>query len=210
MDVPKLVKWRLDANAACGDGTLAPFAVLRVVDRDRRDSEPASAAEARHAVTVLFDEIRASLYRYLRWMGSTPEQTDDAIQEAFLRLYTHLGSGGSRENVRAWVFRVATNLIRDERRSVRWRRSDPLPEHSAGEAAFVDPIAGPEEIAAQNESNRRLSTAMQALPIEQQKCLALRSQGLRYREIGETLGIGTTTVSDLLQRAVRTLSKELP
>jgi RNA polymerase sigma-70 factor (ECF subfamily) len=204
MDVPKQVKWRL--NAAGGDGALAPFAIVRVLNREQADGD----VEARHTVTALFADVRASLYRYLRWLGSTPEQTDDAIQETFLRLYTHLESGGARDNVRGWVFRVAANLVRDERRSIRWRRSDPLPEHGAGEAEFVDPIANPEQIAAVNESNRRLQAAILALPLDQQKCLALRSQGLRYREIGELLGIGTTTVSDLLQRAVRALSRELP
>jgi len=210
MDVPKQVKWSLDADAACGDGAVAPFAIVRVLGREREAGAADRSAEARHAVTALFAEVRAALYRYLRWLGSTPEQTDDAIQETFLRLYAHLGSGGSRENVRAWVFRVAANLIRDERRSVRWRRSDPLPEPGGAERAFVDPVANPEETAAANESSRRLVAAIRALPLDQQQCLALRSQGLRYREIAELLGIGTTTVSDLLQRAIRKLSRELP
>lgn len=206
MGVSKQVKWRLEAGAACGDGALAPFQVLRVLGREQSSGE----AEAKDAVTSLFADLRPPLYRYLRWMGSTPEQTDDAIQETFLRLYRHLGAGGSRDNVRAWVFRVAANLVRDERRSVRWRRSDPLPGPSATEIGFVDPEANPEQLAAANESNQRLTAAIRALPEDQQKCLALRSQGLRYREIGELLGIGTTTVSDLLQRAIRTLSGELP
>jgi RNA polymerase sigma-70 factor, ECF subfamily len=205
MDVPKVVKWRLNADAACGSGTVAPFAgFARVLERERLQP-----ADARRTVVGLFDELRASLYRYLRWLGSTPAETDDAIQETFLRLHTHLCTGGSQENLRSWVFRVAGNLVRDERRSSRSRRSEPLDSQAQVTATLVDPIANPEQIALARESHRRLGIAIRKLPLDQQKCLALRGQGLRYREIGGILGIGTTTVSDLLQRAVRTLASEL-
>jgi RNA polymerase sigma-70 factor (ECF subfamily) len=44
----------------------------------------------------------------------------------------------------------------------------------------------------------------------EQECLALRSEGFRYREIGGILGIGTSTVADVLRRALDTLARELP
>ncbi|SPF34328.1 RNA polymerase, sigma-24 subunit, ECF subfamily (fragment) [Candidatus Sulfopaludibacter sp. SbA4] len=60
------------------------------------------------------------------------------------------------------------------------------------------------------ESHQRLEAAIRRLPADQRKCLALRSEGFRYREIAEILGIGVTTVADAVRRAVATLAKELP
>jgi RNA polymerase sigma-70 factor (ECF subfamily) len=161
-------------------------------------------------VIRLFDELRASLFRYLRWLGSTAEEADDTIQETFLRLHTHLQGGRSQENLRAWVFRVAVNLFRDERKSGHRRLSRPLESEMAASDAWADPSAGPEQLALAGESERRLHDAIRRLPVLEQECLALRSEGFRYRQIGEILGIGTSTVADAIRRALEALARELP
>ena len=167
------------------------------------------ASDAGAQVIRLFDELRASLFRYLRWLGSTAEEADDAIQETFLRLHTHLQGGRPQENLRAWVFRVAVNLLRDERKSGRRRLSRPL-ESEAASDSWADPAAGPEQLALAGESERHLRDAIRRLPVLEQECLALRSEGFRYRQIGEILGIGTSTVADAIRRALEALAKELP
>jgi RNA polymerase sigma-70 factor (ECF subfamily) len=177
---------------------------VSLLDRETRD-----VLGAEDEVIRLFDDSRAPLFRYLRWIGSSTEEADDAIQEAFLRLHAHLLAGGERQNLRAWVFRVAGNLVRDERKSGRRRFSRPLESEQHDRHSWADPAAGPEQRVLAGESERRLEVAIRRLPPDQQNCLALRSQGFRYREIAEILGVGTTTVADLLRRAVRKLSTEL-
>jgi RNA polymerase sigma-70 factor (ECF subfamily) len=76
--------------------------------------------------------------------------------------------------------------------------------------SWADPGASPEQLALAKESTRRLRAAIGRLPATEQECLALRSQGLRYREIAGILGIGTSTVADVLQRAFTALARELP
>ncbi len=168
------------------------------------------APDAAGQVIRLFDELRPGLFRYLRWRGASAEEADDAIQETFLRLHTHLMSGRSQENLRAWLFRVAGNLVRDERKSGRRRFSQPLESETTPIDSWADPAAGPEQLVLAGESAVRLRAAIHRLPAVEQDCLALRSQGLRYREIGGILGIGTSTVADVLQRALNTLARELP
>ena len=166
--------------------------------------------DAAALVVQLFDELRASLFRYLRWLGSTAEEADDAIQETFLRLHTHLLTGRSQENLRAWVFRVAGNLIRDERKSGHRRFVRPLDGEITWSDSWPDPSDSPEKLLLAGESARRLAAAIRRLPAVEQDCLALRSEGFRYREIGGILGIGTSTVADMLRRAMDTLARELP
>ena len=59
------------------------------------------------------------------------------------------------------------------------------------------------------ESAELLGAAIRRLPRDQRRCLALRGEGFRYREIAEVMGIGVTTVADALRRAVTTLTREL-
>jgi len=174
------------------------------------ERETPEARDATGQVVRLFDEFRESLFRYLRWLGSTPDEADDAIQETFLRLHAHLLARRSRENLRAWLFRVAGNLVRDERKSGRRRLNEPLEDRPQLGGSWADPGAGPEQLVLARESHQRLEAAIRRLPADQRKCLALRSEGFRYREIAEILGIGVTTVADALRRAVTTLAKELP
>ncbi len=188
------------------DGTLAPdTGFAGVLNREAPDTRDRVAQVIR-----LFDELRPGLFRYLRWRGSTPDEADDAIQETFLRLHAHLQTGGSQDHLRAWVFRVAGNLLRDERKSGRRRLSLPLEAESQMQARWVDPSAGPEQLVLAGESMRRLHAAIGRLPELERDCLALRSEGFRYREIAGILGIGTSTVCDVLRRAFDTLSRELP
>jgi RNA polymerase sigma-70 factor (ECF subfamily) len=172
--------------------------------------EAADSTGTAGQVVRLFDELRPGLFRYLRWRGSSAEEADDAIQETFLRLHAHLLTGRPQENLRAWVFRVAGNLVRDERKSGRRRFSRPFESDAAPAQSWADPAAGPEQIVLAEESERRLHAAIRRLPKLEQECLGLRSEGLRYREIGGILGIGTSTVADVLQRALETLARELP
>src|SRR5262245_38897440 len=84
-------------------------------------AELAAAEGPREEALRWFDRLHDPLRRYLMCAGSRAEDADDAVQETFLRLYQHLARGGDRSNLSGWVFQVARNFLRDERRSARRR-----------------------------------------------------------------------------------------
>src|SRR5580765_749919 len=63
--------------------------------------------------TTLYRELRKPLLRYLVCLGISSDEAQDVVQEAFLTLHRHLASGGSQENIRGWLFRVAHNRARN-------------------------------------------------------------------------------------------------
>src|SRR3984885_10155365 len=69
----------------------------------------AGASEA----TALYRELRRPLLRYLVCLGLSGDEAQDVVQDAFLILHRHLAAGGSQENIRGWVFRVAHNQARN-------------------------------------------------------------------------------------------------
>jgi len=155
--------------------------------------------------TTLFRELRKPLLRYLRCLGLSSDEAQDVLQDAFLSLHRHLAAGGSQENIRGWLFRVAHNQARNNQNSYHRRFSAPL-EDSAG-AAALDPST-PERVLLEKEKRERLGNAIRMLAVVERECLLLRASGLRYREIGEVLGIATSTVADIVERAVKKLAEK--
>jgi RNA polymerase sigma-70 factor, ECF subfamily len=158
-------------------------------------------------VTRIFQALRLPVYYYLMAFLRDAATADDLTQDVFLRLYAHLHRGRAVENVRLWVFRVAHNLAFDERQRHQRLVQLDAPAWDDARANLPDPSLNPEQRALQRERLERTHAALQWLSAQERQCLLLRAEGLRYREIGEILGIGTSTVGEFLQRAVRKLVK---
>ena len=70
-----------------------------------------------------------------------------------------------------------------------------------------DPSPNAEEQVSFSQRQRRLLAVLQALPEEDQCCLRLRAEGLRYREIAALLGISLGAVSMSLTRSLARLMR---
>ena len=160
-------------------------------------------------VSGMFDELRQPLFRYFLCAGLSREDADEGIQETFLRLHRHLQKDGDRSNLRGWVFQVARNLARNQHKSARSRLSEALDGNLERSNAVPDPDGSPEDQAICNERMRRLHRSMETLTPQQRECLLLRASGLRYREIAEALGIGISSVGEMVQRAAARLIEVL-
>jgi len=154
--------------------------------------------------TTLYRELRKPLLRYLVCLGLSMDEAQDIVQDAFLSLHRHLASGGSQENIRSWLFRVAHNGARNRQHSYDRRFGTPL---DPGIDSISDD-ATPEQVVLEKERFRRLGKAICLLTESERECLLLRSGGLRYREIGEVLGIPTSTVGDTVDRAIKKLAEK--
>ncbi len=154
-------------------------------------------------VVGLFDELREPLLRYLySFRALVAQDCDEIVQEAFLGLFQHLQRGRPRENLRAWLFRVAHNLAL--KRLQKTRRENLVAE-IADESASRE--ANPEDAFAQAQTQERLLAVVRALPETDQRCLALRAEGLRYREIAEVLGISLGGVAKSLERSLARVAR---
>ena len=154
--------------------------------------------------TALYRELRKPLLRYLAGLGLSSEEAQDVVQDAFLSMHKHLTAGGSQENIRSWLFRVAHNRARNCQKSYARRLGGPLDPVSD----LISHEATPEQAVLAKEKFDRLDKAIRSLAAPERECLMLRAEGLRYREIGEVLGIPTSTVSDTVDRAVKKLAEK--
>jgi len=154
--------------------------------------------------TTLYRELRKPLLRYLAGVGLSTEEAQDVVQDAFLSLHKHVSAGRSQENIRSWLFRVAHNRARGCQKSYARRLGGPL------DSVFdsISHEATPEQAMLTKEKFHRLDKAVRSLAAQERECLMLRAEGLRYREIGEVLGIPTSTVADTVERAIKKLAEK--
>lgn len=154
---------------------------------------------------AMYDDLRRPLLRYAVSFGLPVQDGEDVIQETFLALFRHLQSGRPRQNLRSWVFRVTHNQALKRR----MRQKNEIWVAEAGENSLVDrdPVPGPEDALLFQERQDRLRRVMQALPPNDQACLRLRAEGLRYREIAEIVGISLGSVSNSLARSLERLER---
>jgi len=161
-------------------------------------------------VVDLFDRLRVRLLRYTFGFGLPVQDAEEIVQEVFLSLFQHLQRGKSRENLPGWVFRVAHNLALKRRASLNLEGSSagsPVGAGFAQEAdVCADPAPNPEDQLATNQTQRRLLAVFRALPEQDRRCLALRAEGLRYREIGQVLGVSLGAVAQSLSRSLARLT----
>jgi RNA polymerase sigma-70 factor, ECF subfamily len=155
----------------------------------------------------LFEELRDRLLRYLLALGLSVHDGEEIIQDSFLLLFQHLRRGRARQNLRGWIFRVARNLALKQRAAnqVRLRRIVEFDETSPDQS--VDRSPNPEEQLQSELRQKRLLAVVQALPEQDQSCLCMRAEGLRYREIAEALGISLGSVAASLARSLAKLGR---
>jgi len=175
----------------------------------------AEASEPRHElsaleeeVLALFDRLHNRLLAYaLRFSPLTLQDCEEVVQDAFLALFQHLQRGRSRENLNGWLFRVVHNLglkrVQASRRDVR----DVVALTSSVQDTVADAGLNPEETLAENETRRQMLAVVNALTEQEQRCLVLRAEGLRYREIAEVLGMSLGAVAKSLERALARITR---
>jgi RNA polymerase sigma-70 factor, ECF subfamily len=168
------------------------------IDVARRD-------KLENVVVVFFDQFRDPLFRYLASFGLAFPDSEEVLQEVFLSLFQHLDRGKPHDNIRGWLFRVAHNLALKKRCRT---HQDSEARADVGAAAFaIDPAPNPEDQMLNNQTQRRLLAVVEALPEQDRRCLFLRAEGLRYREITEILDMSLGAVSLSLARSLARIAR---
>jgi RNA polymerase sigma-70 factor (ECF subfamily) len=174
----------------------AGFALDTPVDTVAKDlTTPTGRAtgDAKAEALELFEAHGASLFRFARLMLRAPADAEDVVQTTFVRLLDHLGRGEAYANPKAWLFAVAANLCRDQLRARR-RWMGLLPEHDRL-------LTTPPALESRDPLELFLAVVRTLSPRDR-ALLALRAQGLSYREIAAAAGVRETSVGRLLARAL--------
>lgn len=179
----------------------------------RLDSTMAAVKEIEtldEKVSELFAVLRAPIFHYLTGVFGRASASDaeDITQEAFIQLYKTLRQEQKIDNPRSWLFKVAHNLAVNRLRARNFIA--PLDDLEWDDICgrLQDQGLSPEQRTQRIEDLAIVHEAIKRLSLQERQCLHLRAEGLRYREIGEILGIAVPTVSEFLRRAIKKLMLE--
>jgi RNA polymerase sigma factor (sigma-70 family) len=142
------------------------------------------------------------LLRYSCRFTASRATAEDVAQEVFLDLYEALRSGHRIEFPKAWTLRVA-------RRKCAELQTRPFNMDGRHESLDVVENQGEDPVQAMNASleAQRLRGYLAVLTEREEEVLLLRLQSMKFREIGEALGITTSSVNTLLARALDKLQQ---
>jgi RNA polymerase sigma-70 factor (ECF subfamily) len=199
-----------------------------VVANESGTLEAARAGDDRafHGLTARHE--RELLVHCYRMLGSI-EDAEDMVQETFLRAWRGLNTYEGRSTLRAWLYRIATNVSLDAL-AKRRRRSMPMEMHAPGnplepfgqplpESPWLEPLPdaliderpglSPETRYEVRESvTLAFLTALQCLPGRQRAVLLLCDVlGWNARETADILEMSVASVTSSLQRARAAMKK---
>jgi RNA polymerase sigma-70 factor, ECF subfamily len=129
-----------------------------------------------------------------RFLGET-QNTEDVVQESFLRLLQAAPRFSPRAAFRTYFYRIITRLCLDQARKKHPIYMDCMPDAS-------DPDPDPASQLMHREMSATVRAALAKLPVNQRMAVVLRYyEGLDYRGIVEAMQISPKAVERLLSRA---------
>ncbi len=153
---------------------------------------------------ALFAEHRDAVFRYLARYTGDPDLAEDLAQETFLKLASR--PPGTQDQVKGWLFVVATNLAKDALKTS--RRRGELAHFASKDAPMQSPV-DPGALLERAELRRRVRAALEGLSHKERTALLLREEGFAHREIAAAVGTTTGSVGTLLARALAKLARLL-
>lgn len=151
------------------------------------------------ALAALVSGSHPNVRRFARTLCASPEDAEDAAQEALVVLYRKIGTLRATAALASWMFRIVLNEC------VRRARPEPSPaaQHARTELSAEDSALARLEL-------ERIVTAIAALPAEQRAVLILRDvQGLSGDAAAHELGVSRAAMKSRLHRARELLRIEL-
>jgi RNA polymerase sigma factor (sigma-70 family) len=152
-----------------------------------------------HAIATLVDGSHAHVKRFAQTVCSTPEDAEDATQEALIVLYRKIGTLRATAALASWMFRIVLNeCIRRAQLIVHKPVSTDMAEPSAEDAALA------------RMEMQRIVDCIAGLPDDQRAVLVLRDiQGLSGGATAQALGLSRAAMKTRLHRGRETLRKTL-
>ncbi|EEG78603.1 RNA polymerase sigma factor [Dethiobacter alkaliphilus] len=149
-------------------------------------------SEPRRNEFEIFQSIRPKLYRYAISILGNHADAEDALQEASLKVWRHIGQVAEVSSISSWLYQVVVNTCRDH---LRRKKRFPLPIHTKTESA-----------PSHDEYWVEFEAMVSHLSERQQEIIVLRfGLDFTFKEIADAISLPESTVKYQLVKAVENL-----
>ena len=156
------------------------------------------------------EQFGKATYNFAFRLTRNEADARDLTQEAFIRVYRAWRSFKPGTSFLSWIYRIVTNLHRDELRRRKGRYQEEIPDDNAPQEFGGDrPLAvEPIDDYVEGQLSEPVSRALEALSAEQRQIVVLADiEECSYQEIAEIVGCSIGTVRSRLHRARGQLRK---
>lgn len=152
-----------------------------------------------------YDEWADALYRHCFFRVYSKERAEELVQDTFMKTWVYLSQGNEVANLKAFLYKVANNLVIDNSRKKKEQSLEALMEDSN---AHEPSYEGHKEIE-NSVMFGQVMEVMKELPDNYRELLIMRYvDDLHPREIAEVLGVKPNNISVTLNRAVAALKEK--
>lgn len=167
----------------------------------------------RGAFDLLVMKYQRRLMRLLKRVVRDPSETEDVVQEAFIKAYRALPYFRGDAAFYTWLYRIAVNTARNYLASLAHRVSATAAQSREQVHALEEQLRDnntPESVLASKQIALTVNAAVEALPPELRVAIVLREMdGLSYDEIAEIMACPVGTVRSRIFRAREVIAERL-
>ncbi len=162
--------------------------------------------QTKQSFLAAYDEYGDAIYRHCYFRLLSKERAEEMVQETYLKTWQYLEAGNEVDNLRPFLYRVATNLIIDHVR----RKKETSLDQMLDANPLAEPVGTDERDVERKALLRQVKESFAELSQEERDLVTMRYiDDMDPREIAEISGITPNHVSVKLNRAVSKLRKKL-
>ena len=160
--------------------------------------DPATREEGFRQLVIQYQQ---RLYQVVRRQLPSHEDTDDVLQNTFIKIFRHLDSFEGRSELYTWMYRIASNEVINHHKT---RSRMKVVELDANDSREAEGYFNAEDLASSLES------IVQGLPERQQMVFRMRYYDeLSYRQMSDLLQLTEGALKASFHHAVKKIEEEL-
>lgn len=154
---------------------------------------------------LLMNQYQAMLYQHIRRIVSDHDDTNDVLQNTFLKVFRNIGKFEGRSSLYTWIYRIATNEALTQ--VGKSRKMQVIFDREEDENGLENRLAA--DISPEPEMIRSvLQSAMETLPEKQKSVFSLRYyEEMSYQRIAEIMGTSEGALKASYHHAVKKIEK---
>ena len=162
------------------------------------------------AFNMLMGAQERRMYAVALRMCGNPEDAQDCLQEAMLRIWRAISGFKGQSSFSTWAYRITMNTCLDELRKRKNRPNTSLDGLVDAGWSPTDEDDTPERHAVRREVRRNLQAFIQDLPEDMRAAIVLRDiQGYAYDEIADMLDTNVGTIKSRISRGREKLRQKI-
>jgi RNA polymerase sigma-70 factor (ECF subfamily) len=158
------------------------------------------------AFNIILEQYKQRLYWHIRKIVISHEDTDDVLQNTFIKVWKNIGGFRAESRLYTWLYRIATNESISFLKKKKLRTFIPLiqNEYDLSETIESDPYFNG------NETQKKLQKALLMLPEKQRIVFNMKYfDDMKYEEIAEILNTSVGALKASYHHAVKKIEKYL-